>query len=337
MTVPPPMSQDEAERQASLDRLNILNTPIESRYDRLTRQALIEFEAMSCYISLVDRDREWYKSIQGSDSCESSRAESFCGHAILADDVFVVEDATKDERFVNNPQVTQPPFVRFYAGAQVRDRDGHALGMFCIKDNKPRTISENDKQKLRDFAEAVAMYFELQERGGVEADFAASLDEDDAATYVDPVTRTWGRLGILKIANMIVNSEGTELLSMPFGCGIVHLKLATKDDRVMSAAGARLLNDLRDLDVVGRYDDDSFLLILSGCRTDEDTKELCSELLDRLAAPPQAPSDPVMPAAGLPVQAGAVFLPFKIGANLDEAVIEARRAMRNDPITRAAA
>jgi len=140
----PQAPDDEEQRLSSLQSLNVLDTPPEERFDRVTRLAKSLFSVPIALVSLVDENRQWFKSCFGVDSSESGRDISFCGHTILQNDVFVIEDASKDERFYDNPFVTEPPNIRFYAGYPLTSHDGYNLGTLCIIDNKPRAFSAED-------------------------------------------------------------------------------------------------------------------------------------------------------------------------------------------------
>ncbi|MGP9832824.1 GAF domain-containing protein [Marinobacter sp. NSM] len=113
-----------------------------------------------CLVSLIDKDRQWFKSCYGLGVRETARDISFCGHAILGADTFVVENALQDERFAENPLVTGEPDIRFYAGAPLEDRNGFRLGTLCLIDKKPRTFSSDDQKTLRDFADLVEREFQ---------------------------------------------------------------------------------------------------------------------------------------------------------------------------------
>lgn len=108
-----------------------------------------------CLISLVDTHRQWFKSKQGLDACETSREISFCGHAILDDKVFIVSDARNDPRFADNPLVTDAPFIRFYAGCPIRAPNGHRVGTLCLIDSEARELLADDQETLNDFAAMV--------------------------------------------------------------------------------------------------------------------------------------------------------------------------------------
>ncbi len=149
----PPLPPDETERLASLRALSILDTPAEERFDRITRVASHLFDVPVALISLVDMDRQWFKSCQGVSVAETPREISFCAHAILGDHVFYVSDTHSDSRFSDNPLVTRDPFVRFYAGYPISGPGGHKIGTLCIMDRKPRAMGESDFHLLRDLGE----------------------------------------------------------------------------------------------------------------------------------------------------------------------------------------
>lgn len=125
----PELPIDEAARLLALQRANLLDTPAEMRFDRITRLAASVFEVPICLISLVDSDRQWFKSKVGLDVCQTNRDISFCGHAILHDDIFIVSDATEDARFASNPLVIHEPHIRFYAGAPLKEPSGQTIGV----------------------------------------------------------------------------------------------------------------------------------------------------------------------------------------------------------------
>ena len=137
-----PIPSFEKDRMCAVQDLNILDTKNEERFDRLTKQAMFKLSVPISTITIVDQDREWYKSVQGTDQKEGPRSTSFCGHALLHSDVYIVEDTLKDPIFADNPMVIGHPFIRFYAGKSLNDtKTGLPVGVFCIKDTKPRKMS----------------------------------------------------------------------------------------------------------------------------------------------------------------------------------------------------
>ena len=151
----PDYPPDEAERLDALLALKLLDTPGEDRYDRITRLAQRLFKVPIALISLIDAERQWFKSRQGLNATETPRRISFCGHAILQDGIFMVPDTLDDPRFADNPLVTDAPGIRFYAGAPLSTLEGFRIGTLCLIDTAPRELSAEDQQSLRDLADLV--------------------------------------------------------------------------------------------------------------------------------------------------------------------------------------
>lgn len=139
---------DEASRLEALRALKLLDTPPERRFDRITHMVRDLFQVPIALISLVDAHRQWFKSCQGLGVSETPREISFCAHAILQDDIFVVENALEDPKFADNPLVTGEPFIRFYAGKPLHDLSGKKIGTLCVIGQTPRTLSPNDRERL---------------------------------------------------------------------------------------------------------------------------------------------------------------------------------------------
>lgn len=167
----PILPENEEERLRTLRELLILDTPPERRFDLITEYAVTLFKVPIALVSLVDTNRQWFKSKQGLDVTESPRNISFCGHAILENDVFVIHDALLDPRFFDNPFVTGEPHIRFYAGAQLRMNNGMSVGTLCIIDRVPRQISAEELMQLKELAKVVSM--ELQSIAATDKFFAA--------------------------------------------------------------------------------------------------------------------------------------------------------------------
>jgi len=145
---------NEKERLDAVHRIAILDTKPEERFDVLTREAVEKLKVPMSMVSILDSDREWFKSCVGLDKKQGDRAVSFCGHALLATNIFIVEDTLKDPRFVDNPMVINTPFIRFYAGIALHDNQtGQAIGVFCVKDTKPRVFSSKELAILMDLSE----------------------------------------------------------------------------------------------------------------------------------------------------------------------------------------
>jgi len=152
--IKPDIPQNEKSRLETLRSLDVLDAQAEERFDRLTRMAKRMFGVPIALVSLVDENRQWFKSCIGLSLSETSREMSFCGHAILGSEVFIIRDAIEDERFADNPLVLNDPNIRFYAGCPLTV-NGHRLGTLCIIDKAPRDFGNDDIDALKDLASMV--------------------------------------------------------------------------------------------------------------------------------------------------------------------------------------
>lgn len=264
-SVPPaPLPPNETQRLKSLHALELLDTPPEERFDRLTRVARRLFDAPIALMSLVDADRQWFKSRPGLDFPESPRDQSFCAHAILGEGVFLVPDALEDDRFRDSPLVTSFPEIRFYAGYPVKAPDGSALGTLCVIDHEPRQVDLEDLDALRDLA------------GLAEQE----LESLSLAT-VDDLTQLTNRRGFQAIAShtlavcrrleqpatlLLFDLDDFKVVNDTYGHAI--------GDRVLRTFASYLTTNFRDSDVVARLGGDEFCVLLSGATSREAPRPL---------------------------------------------------------------
>lgn len=163
--IPAPIPDNDGERLAALRQLLILDTPPEERFDRIVAFATNEFDLPAGSISLVDTNRLWFKARVGLDACESDRATSFCGHAVISHDFLIVEDTLKDARFHDNPLVTGPAQIRCYAGAPLVLPSGHVAGTLCVYGPAPRRFDAMDQAILGTLRDLCVEELLARERG----------------------------------------------------------------------------------------------------------------------------------------------------------------------------
>lgn len=260
-TMPIPATpHDEAQRVTSLRDLPVFDTRHEERFDRLTGVARRLFDAPIALLSLVDTHRQWFKPSLGLDVSETSRGISFCAHAILQDDVFVIHDALSDERFCNNPLVTGEPHIRFYAGCPLALTNGFKLGTLCVIDRVPRDFTDDDRALLQD----LAMLAEHELTG-----------LHDAIT--DPLTGISNRDGFTMLGShtlKVCNHLGQQVSLMFFDVASADLGanrlVGVPTDSALQAFAAILLETFSDSDVIGRLGDEQFG-VLSSHVSDSDT------------------------------------------------------------------
>ncbi len=172
-----PLAANEPERLAALQRYEILDTPSEAAFDRITALASRIFDMPIVLISLIDQDRQWFKSCYGLSITETSRELAFCSHTILSDATLVIKDAALDERFADNPLVTGEPFIRFYAGMPLHTHDGYNLGSLCLIDRHPREFSSQEQQNLEDLTKVVSEQLELRRLAHRQTQIEAEIDK----------------------------------------------------------------------------------------------------------------------------------------------------------------
>lgn len=266
----PELPPNESERQKSLESLNILDTAIEERFERVTRLATRLIGTPIAAITLIDGKRQWLKSVQGLDASETPREVSFCGHTILGDKAMVVEDATKDERFHDNPLVTGNPNIRFYAGMPVHAPDGQRIGALCVIDRAPRQLTASQLEDLKDLAAMVEVEIKSRQLAVAQLRMNEELAQAKRAVLVDPLTRLWNRAGgdeFLARQHQVAVQRGEK-----FCIVIVDIDHFRKvNDTYGQAAGndvlrevaRRILRSIRDADFACRMGGAEFLLVIA--------------------------------------------------------------------------
>lgn len=157
----PSLPKNEKERLSALKQLNLLDSPPDEAFDDFTFLASNICNSPIAIITLLDETRQWFKSKVGIDACETPREISFCGHAILGDDIFEVTDALSDERFMGNPLVIGEPKIRFYAGIPIKTKEGFNLGTLCVIDSVPKELTDTQRNALRSLSRQMTTQIEL--------------------------------------------------------------------------------------------------------------------------------------------------------------------------------
>ncbi len=170
-----PIPNNERQRLRRLYSLGLLDTQPEERFDRITRLAQQLFDVPIVVITLLDKDRQWFKSVLGLAATETPRDLSFCGHAICQDEMFIVEDTHNDNRFHDNPLVQDNPNIRFYAGQQLKTSDGLVIGTLAIIDTKARTLNATEQKKLADLARWVELEISQPGMGKIQAKYSPKM------------------------------------------------------------------------------------------------------------------------------------------------------------------
>lgn len=269
-----PTPADETTRIAALRSLNILDTLPEERFDRYTRMARRLFGVPVSLVSLIDTDRQWFKSRMGLDVPQTPRDVSFCAHAITSDGLLMVPDARQDERFHDNPLVCGDPRIRFYAGCALSAPDGSKLGTLCLLDFEPRTMDAENQALLRDLANMVQEELcsvklagtdpltGLSNRGGFETLAAHALRF--CQRMQKPATLLYFDLDDFKpINDRFGHAEG---------------------DRALATFAAVLRTSLRNMDVIARLGGDEFVVLLvdaSGNDVDRIASRLQATMADK--------------------------------------------------------
>jgi len=253
---------NEDQRLAALHRYQVLDTIAEQAYDDVTTLASAVCKAPIALISLIDQDRQWFKSRVGLDASETPRELAFCAHAILQPDiVFEVQDAHLDPRFASNPLVTGDPGIRFYAGAPLVTADGLPIGTVCVIDREPRALSAAERKALQSLARQVVAQLELRQ-------VMAGLELE---SMTDPLTSLWNRRSLdrrLQAAWDLQARERSPLSLLMID--LDHFKRINDalghpaGDRVLVQAAAIIRDQIGHDGVAARFGGEEFCVVLPG-------------------------------------------------------------------------
>lgn len=253
--------QNEAERLQALKRYQLLDTAPEDAFEQMTRLARNLFNVPIALISIVDKDRQWFKSASGISASETCRKHAFCAHAILQDDTFVVNDALEDDRFRENPLVTSDPYIRFYAGAQLVTHEGFPLGTLCIIDQKPRMFFDEDLSLLRSLADLVTNEIELRSATGNQLEEKCFLNRDE-------ITGAYNRRAFKKLlrsecarSRRHKESMSLAILALDAPAKAIRDTDANAEQALIKYVHSILKSQLRSVDIVARISNSKFAII----------------------------------------------------------------------------
>lgn len=287
----PAIPLNEESRLQRLDALGLVHSPAEERFDRITRLAQQIFSVPIALVSLVTAKCQWFKSAQGLLASETAREISFCGHAILGKDTFIVPDTLLDPDFADNPLVTDVPHIRFYAGHPVF-YNGSAIGTLCIIDTVPRQLTPAELESLRSLAGFVESEFKVSGLSEVQNDLITQLDEVKREVLIDPLTKVWNRRGmdellprelercqrsLAPLALMLIDLDHFKQVNDQFG----H----PAGDVTLNKVAQRIRSSVRPQDVVVRYGGDEFLVLLGNCTVDT-AQVIAQRILMRVSSEP---------------------------------------------------
>lgn len=259
---------DEARRQQALDDQELIDTPADPYLDTLARVVRDVFGVQTVLVSLIDRDRQWFKTRLGLEVAETPRTISFCGHAILNRVPLIVEDALGDPRFSDNPVVTGTPFIRFYAGQPLLSQDGDALGTLCLIHPEPKVLSDAQKVLFKDMAVLVEGYLKLRHVSQQTEQLRAALSREERKAMLDPLTQLWNRAGLLHFLpkeQRFAAEQGLHL-GLLF-CDLDHFKSVNDShghavgDQVLWQCARRIAATVRPHDVVTRIGGEEFVVL----------------------------------------------------------------------------
>ena len=250
----------ESERLQALQELQMLDTPAEARFDRLTRLGCRLLRAPFAMVSLIDDERQWFKSAQGHLYTQSPRAASFCNQTIQREEPLVVPDATVDSRFFELPSVQQG--IRFYAGIPIHAPDGSPIGTFCVLDSKPRRLDPEDLAALEDLAACAESEIQRVTMCRSEKELLAEMDQFRRQACTDEVTRCWNQASILELLQREREAARPTPLTL---CLVVVQNIAAlpseEGDLVLRETADRLRGALRPGELLGRLRGPRFLVV----------------------------------------------------------------------------
>lgn len=256
-------------RLASLHKMAIFYTPLEERFERISRLGKRAMDSRVAAVSLVTKDKQWFKSVLGWRVSELPLEESLCRHVIAAGQPLIVPDTLADERFAESRFVSAGPKFRFYAGYPIKDADGRLIGTFCVMDVKPKKWDAALAATLHDLGQLAERELVTADLWDAQSQLVAKLGEARRQALLDTLTRVWNRRGGLELLDMMIDrsQKSYEQFALCM-VDIDNFKVVNDThghqvgDQVLRQVATGIVGSVRPDDVVSRYGGDEFLVIL---------------------------------------------------------------------------
>ncbi|MDO3388099.1 sensor domain-containing diguanylate cyclase [Gilvimarinus sp. SDUM040013] len=287
----PSERSDEAERLKELYSLDILFTPSEERFDRITRLAKKVFDVPIVLVSLVGESCQWFKSNQGLVADRTSREVSFCAHAVYNDEILIVPNACQHEDFADNPLVIGEPNIRFYAGCPIR-HDGYPIGTLCLIDTQPRALTADQTDMLESISHWVEAEIKVTAMGDVQKQLIAELGESRRDAMQDPMTKTWNRMGLDVLFGREINYAKHSRQPLTLMLVDIDRFKEVNDkyghivgDQVLKEIVARIRAAVRPEDIVSRFGGDEFVVLATNC-SEASARNMAERIVESIDAKP---------------------------------------------------
>lgn len=333
-----PFANTETLRLAELSSLAIFYTPLDVRFDRLTRLAQRALGTPVAAIALLHQGQLWFKSVQSWNVHELALEDSFCARTLSKDEITVIEDTRLDKDLSSHPLVAGSTKFRFYAGVPLHDRSGLPVGTLAVYDQKPREMTPHDLQALRDLGDLAQRELLATEVATAQAQLLAKLDIARRSAMIDALTRVWNRGAaqeLLSVAVEQANSDDTAL-------GVIMVDVVRfKDindncghqvgDQVLRRVASTLVSCVREGDAVCRYGGDEFLIILQNTNREE-LERVTERLRERVGEFPMKARSGLVP---VKISTGVALRPSgqrltgdELVELADQALIQAKHSSR---------
>jgi len=287
-----PFASTETMLLSELHTLDIFYTPLEARFERITRLAQRALRVPVAAIALVDKERLWFKAVAGWNIVELPTKQSLCMYTLRGRELIIVEDAQLDPRFTQHPLVVNSPGFRFYAGIPLFSKGDFAIGTLSVYDTAPRKMTMGQCQALYDLAAIVQKELVTTELCEAQAKFIQKLDVARRQASIDELTRVWTRRAGLQILRECLERNTAEKRLMAVCMIDIDDFKSMNDtlghqqgDQILRKVATGIVNCLRDQDIVCRYGGDEFLLILED-NSEQKLVEICERLRRSFSSAP---------------------------------------------------